>query len=110
MPNYIPISKAQETLANAIDIVSLLRAKGKTLKRSGSEWLWTRHRGVTARGNQWYSHYTQRGGCAIDFVREFYGMWSTLSFIYLLRIHMHTVITDRLGVLLLPPKRAKPQP
>lgn len=52
----------------------LLRSKGERLKRSGAEYLWVGHRGVTIRGNRWYSHYDKRGGCAIDFMREFYGM------------------------------------
>ena len=78
-------SKAlQQERANAVDLVELLRSQGEQLKRSGAEWLWTRHKGVTLRGNQWYSNYDQRGGCAIDFMREFHGMTYPEAVIYLL--------------------------
>ena len=95
MPEYIPISKEQETLANDTDLVALLRSKGEALKRSGSEWLWMRHRGVTVRCNQWYSHYTQKGGCAIDFVREFFGMSYPDAVMYLLNRELPTIKSER---------------
>jgi len=84
MAEYIKITDEQRDSANEIDLEALLRSKGETLKRSGAEWLWTRYKGVTVRGNQWYSHYDQCGGLAIDFVRRFNGMSYPEAVMYLL--------------------------
>ena len=70
----IPITKQQRYLAGRTDLVALLRSRGETLKRLGSEWEWKFHdERVTIRGHLWFDQYTQRGGDAVDFFRYFYG-------------------------------------
>ncbi len=70
----IPITKQQRYLAGRTDLVALLRSRGETLKRLGSEWEWKFHdERVTIRGNVWFDQYTQKGGDAVDFFRYFYG-------------------------------------
>ena len=55
-------------------MVALLRSRGETLKRLGSEWEWKFHdERVTIRGHLWFDQYTQKGGDAVDFFRYFYG-------------------------------------
>ena len=70
----IPITKKQRYLAGRTDLVALLRSRGETLKRLGSEWEWKFHdERVTIRGHLWFDQYTQKGGDAVDFFRYFYG-------------------------------------
>lgn len=55
-------------------MVALLRSRGETLKRLGSEWEWKFHdERVTIRNNVWFDQYTQKGGDAVDFFHYFYG-------------------------------------
>ena len=55
-------------------MVALLRSRGETLKRLGSEWEWKFHdERVTIRGHLWFDQYTQKGGDAVDFFTYFYG-------------------------------------
>lgn len=42
------------------------------LLRSGREKRLASDHSITVRGNRWYDHATEKGGCAIDFVRMFY--------------------------------------
>lgn len=54
--------------------MALLRSRGETLKKLGSEWEWKFHEErVTIRGHLWFDQYTQKGGDAVDFFRYFYG-------------------------------------
>ena len=54
--------------------MALLRYRGETFKRLGSEWEWKFHdERVTIRNNVWFNQYTQKGGDAVDFFRYFYG-------------------------------------
>ena len=70
----IPITKQQRYLAGRTDLVALLRSRGETLKKLGSEWEWKFHdERVTIRNNVWFDQYTQKGGDAVDFFRYFYG-------------------------------------
>ncbi len=70
----IPITKKQRYLAGRTDLVALLRSRGETLKKLGSEWEWKFHEErVTIRNNVWFDQYTQKGGDAVDFFRYFYG-------------------------------------
>lgn len=74
MTGGIPITKQQRYLAGRTDLVALLRSRGETLKRLGSEWEWKFHdERVTIRGHLWFDQYTQKGGDAVDFFRYFYG-------------------------------------
>lgn len=70
----IPITKKQRYLAGRTDLVALLRSRGETLKKLGSEWEWKFHdERVTIRGHLWFDQYTQKGGDAVDFFTYFYG-------------------------------------
>ena len=61
-------------MAGHTDLVALLRSRGETLKRLGSEWEWKFHdERVAIRNNVWFDQYTQKGGDAVDFFRYFYG-------------------------------------
>ena len=74
MRGGIPITKKQRYLAGRTDLVALLRSRGETLKKLGSEWEWKFHdERVTIRGHLWFDQYTQKGGDAVDFFRYFYG-------------------------------------
>ena len=69
----IPITKQQRYLAGRTDLVALLRSRGETLKKLGSEWEWKFHyERVTIRGHLWFDQYTQKGGDAVDFFHYFY--------------------------------------
>ena len=74
MTGGIPITKKQRYLAGRTDLVALLRSRGETLKKLGSEWEWKFHdERVTIRGHLWFDQYTQKGGDAVDFFHYFYG-------------------------------------
>lgn len=68
------MTKKERYLAGHTDLVSLLRSRGETLKKLGSEWEWKFHdERVTIRNNVWFDQYTQKGGDTVDFFRYFYG-------------------------------------
>ncbi|HCG34941.1 MAG: DUF3991 and toprim domain-containing protein [Eubacteriales bacterium] len=72
---YIHFTPEQIEQAQNADLEEFLRSRGEKLKRSGSEWEWRDGSAkVTIRQNQWYHHYEQTGGKAIDFVRRFYNL------------------------------------
>jgi hypothetical protein len=73
MSKYIHFSETQKQTAKQTDLAAFLQSRGEKLKRSGSEFEWVGHH-ITVRGNQFYDQYAQRGGTAVDFVREQYGM------------------------------------
>ena len=75
MSNYIYFTPEQKEQAHSTDLVSFLRSRGETLKRSGSEYEWKTNEGkVTVRGNLWYHQYEREGGDAIDFAKRFYNL------------------------------------
>ena len=71
MPKYIHFTDEQKQAAKQTDLAALLQRRGEHIKKSGSEYEWVGHH-ITVRGNQFYDQYTQKGGTAIDFVREQY--------------------------------------
>jgi hypothetical protein len=73
LTKYIPFTEAQKQAAKQTDLAAFLQGRGEKIKRSGSEYEWVGHH-ITLRGNQFYHHYEQRGGTAVDFVREQYGL------------------------------------
>ena len=66
-------TQAQIDKANAVDLEKFLRAQGETLVRSGKEYRWKAHDGLTVCGNKWFRHSQSKGGFPVDFVMEFYG-------------------------------------
>lgn len=73
--SYIHFTEEQKEQARRMDLTSLLKKRGETLKRSGGEYQWN-YGGekITVRGNLWYNQYTMEGGDSIAFVRQFYNM------------------------------------
>ena len=70
---YVYFTDSQKQAAKQTDLASFLQSRGEKLKRSGSEYEWVGHH-ITIRGNQWYHQYEERGGTAVDFVQEQYGL------------------------------------
>jgi hypothetical protein len=70
---YVHFTDAQRQAAKETDLASFLESRGEKIKRSGSEYEWVGHH-ITLRGNQFYDQYEQRGGTAVDFVQEQYGL------------------------------------
>lgn len=75
MPNYIPFTPEQRERVRRTDLCALLKSRGETIRRSGSEYEWRDgSQKVTIRGHLWFHQYEQVGGDAIDFVRRYYCM------------------------------------
>lgn len=72
MSSYIHFTEEEKEKARNTDLVSFLRHRGETLKRSGSEYEWKSDSGkVTIRGNLWFHQYEREGGDAIGFVQRY---------------------------------------
>ena len=70
---YVHFTEEQKQAAKLTDLAAFLQSRGEKLKRAGSEYEWVGHH-ITLRGNQFYDQYAQRGGTAVDFVREQYDL------------------------------------
>ena len=70
---YIHFTETQKQAAKQTDLAAFLKSRGENVKRSGSEYEWVGHH-ITLRGHQFYDQYEQRGGTAVDFVQEHYGL------------------------------------
>lgn len=73
MSGYVYFTDEQKQRANAVDLEDFLCLQGEKLLKSGREKRLASDHSVTVRGNQWYDHASEKGGCAIDFVQMFYG-------------------------------------
>lgn len=73
MSGYVYFTDEQKQRANAVDLEDFLCLLGEKLLKSGREKRLASDHSVTVRGNQWYDHASEKGGCAIDFVQMFYG-------------------------------------
>lgn len=77
---YINFSDEDFQRANTIDLARYLQSKGERLKKVGStyQYIYTdgsgTHDSVTISGAKWYDHKNQRGGYAVRFLQEFFGM------------------------------------
>lgn len=72
MSSYTHFTEEEKEQARNTDLVSFLRHRGETLKRSGSEYEWKSDSGkVTIRGNLWFHQYEREGGDAIGFVQRY---------------------------------------
>ena len=71
---YVHFTDEQKQRANNVDLVAFLEMKGENLMRAGRERRLASDRSITIRGNEWYDHSAERGGYAIDFVKQFYGL------------------------------------
>lgn len=72
MGGFVYFTEEQKQRANAVDLEDFLSRQGEKLLRSGREKRLASDHSITVRGNCWYDHATEKGGCAIDFVRMFY--------------------------------------
>lgn len=70
---YVYFTDEQKQRANAVDLEDFLCLQGEKLLKSGREKRLASDHSITVRGNQWYDHASEKGGCAIDFVQMFYG-------------------------------------
>lgn len=70
---YVYFTDDQKQQANAVDLEDFLTRQGEKLLRSGREKRLASDHSITVRGNEWYDHANEKGGCAIDFVQMFYG-------------------------------------
>ena len=74
MASYIPFTEEQKQLAASVDLEYFLRSRGEKLLPSGREQRLASDHSVTVRGSEWYDHAAERGGNAISFVQEHYGL------------------------------------
>ena len=70
---YVYFTDDQKQRANAVNLEDFLTRQGEKLLRSGREKRLASDHSITVRGNEWYDHAAEKGGCAIDFVQMFYG-------------------------------------
>ncbi|WP_313560060.1 DUF3991 and toprim domain-containing protein [Ruminiclostridium cellobioparum] len=71
---YVHFTDEQKQRANNVDLVTFMEMKGEKLIKSGREKRLASDRSITIRGNEWYDHSAEKGGYAIDFVKEFYSL------------------------------------
>lgn len=74
MSQYIEFTDEQKRTADAVDLEEFLLRRGEKLIPSGREKRMERDHSITVRGNEWYDHAARRGGHAISFVQDFYGL------------------------------------
>jgi len=74
MGEYIHFTQEEKYQANSVDLEQLLLRQGERLIPAGREKRLESNHSVTIRGNCWYDHAEEKGGCAIDFVRMHYQM------------------------------------
>ncbi len=71
---YVHFTDEQKYRANNVDLADFLHRQGEKLIPSGRDKRLASDHSITVRGNQWYDHSAERGGYAIDFVRQFYDL------------------------------------
>ncbi|WP_101908622.1 DUF3991 and toprim domain-containing protein [Marasmitruncus massiliensis] len=74
MTTYVHFTDEQKYLANNVDLADFLTRQGEKLIASGREKRLASDHSITVRGNEWYDHAIEKGGYAIDFVRQFYNI------------------------------------
>ena len=97
MSSYIHFTEEEKEQARNTDLAALLKRRGETLKRAGSEYEWQSDSGkVTIRGGLWYHQYEREGGDAIGFVQR-YGNLTFAEAVASLLSEQGIVITGRQG-------------
>ena len=66
-------TREQIQRADDTDLYVFLSGRGESFKRCGKEYRWLRHDSVMINKNEWYRFSQNKGGHAIDFMKEFYG-------------------------------------
>lgn len=74
MSAYVHFTDEQKYRANNVDLAHFLKRQGEKLIVSGREKRLASDHSITVRGNEWYDHAVEKGGYAIDFVRQFYNL------------------------------------
>ncbi len=74
MNKRINFSDTDLERANHVDLEYFLIMKGEPLEKSGRDKRLKSDPSITIKGNKWYDHSAESGGCAISFVRKFYGL------------------------------------
>lgn len=74
MGEYVYFTDEQKYRANNVDLEDFLLRRGEKLIPNSREKRPESDHSITVRGNQWYDHAIERGGYAIDFVRQFYNL------------------------------------
>ncbi|MDD3074019.1 MAG: DUF3991 and toprim domain-containing protein [Eubacteriales bacterium] len=69
---YIHFTEEQKFRANNVDLVDFLQKRSEKLLPSGREKRIASDHSITIHGNEWYDHSLEYGGCAIEFVQQFY--------------------------------------
>lgn len=67
-------TREQIQRADDTDLYVFLSGRGESFKRCGKEYRWLRHDSVIINKNEWYRFSQNKGGHAIDFMKEFYGL------------------------------------
>ena len=67
-------TREQIQRADDTDLYVFLSGRGESFKRCGKEYRWLRHDSVMINKNEWYRFSQNKGGHAIDFMKEFYGL------------------------------------
>ena len=66
-------TREQIQRADDTDLYVFLSGRGEQFKRCGKEYRWLRHDSVMINKSEWYRFSQNKGGHAIDFMKEFYG-------------------------------------
>lgn len=67
-------TREQIQRADDTDLYVFLSGRGEQFKRCGKEYRWLRHDSVMINKSEWYRFSQNKGGHAIDFMKEFYGL------------------------------------
>ena len=67
-------TREQIQRADDTDLYVFLSGRGEQFKRCGKEYRWLRHDSVMINKNEWYRFSQNKGGHAIDFMKEFYDL------------------------------------
>ena len=67
-------TREQIQRADDTDLYVFLSGRGESFKRCGKEYRWLRHDSVMINKNEWSRFSQNKGGHAIDFMKEFYGL------------------------------------
>jgi hypothetical protein len=104
MSQYIEFTDEQKRTADAVDLEEFLLRRGEKLIPSGREKRMERDHSITVRGNEWYDHAARRGGHAISFVQDFYGLSYPKAVTMLLGGEMGTAYPSAKERIVEPPK------
>lgn len=91
MSRFIPFTTEQKEQAASVDLEEFLRCRGEKLIPSGREKRLASDHSVTVRGCEWFDHAAERGGNAISFVKQFYGLNYPEAVTMLLDSHPGTI-------------------